>query len=145
MSINPYQPPERELPQSARRSESNDRHHRRLVSLGRVLLLAYNIDVLYFMTLFSIGLPLQILGRRGLPVPEFISECVAFLMIPLIPLHILLPFGNLYVFGLTLWLLAQRRREWGWLRRVLFAVLLFVPVWGLRRYRLFLRSDNMVH
>ena len=81
MSVNPYQSPEGGSTQTERRGQSNDRRRRRLVSLGRVLLLAYNIDVLFFMALFSIGLPLQILGRRGLPVPEYISETVAILMI----------------------------------------------------------------
>ena len=143
MSGNPYQPPDCEATPPQRRSEWNGHRRRRLVAVGSVLLMAYNIGFICFMTLFSIGLPLQILGRRGMPVPGFLSDCVGYLMMPLIPFHVLLPFSNAYVMGLTLWLLARRKPEWTWPRRLLFTILVFVPVWGLRRFRRLFDSEQI--
>lgn len=142
MSGNPYQPPDCESIPPQRHCEWNSHCHRRLVSVGSFLLLAYNIESLCFMTLFSIGAPLQVLGRRGLPVPGFLSHCIDYLMMPLIPFHVLLPFSNAYVIGLTLWLLARRKPEWSWPRRLFFTMLVFVPVWGLRRFRHLFGSEQ---
>ncbi len=143
MSINPYRPPEVELTQSKKRNETNrTRRYRGLVTLSRVCLLAYNVYFFCFIVCFSIGLPLQLLGgQRGLLVPEYVEVCVFLVMVPLAVMSVL---GNWYVFGLALWLLAQKRSEQGWLRRLLFVVLLFVPVWGVRRFRLLVGSDDSI-
>ena len=108
------------------------RRTRVLVALGGFCLRLYNVYFFCFIAFFSIALWWQLLGgQRGLPVPEYVELCVGVVMVPLACLTVL---GNWYLVGMTLWLLAHRRCELGWMRRLLFVALIFIPVWGVRKF-----------
>ncbi len=108
------------------------RRTRVLVALGGFCLRLYNIYFFGFIAFFSIALWWQLLsGQRGLPLPGYVELGVGVVMVPVACLTVL---GNWYLVGLTLWLLAHRRPELGWMRRLLFVALVFIPVWGVRKF-----------
>lgn len=141
MSINPYQSPEDEPMPSLRHAEVyGTRRYRVLVALGGFCLRLYNLYFFGFLVIYSIGLPLQILGgQRGLPLPEYVGFGVGVVMVPVACLTVL---GNWYLVGLTLWLLAHRRPELGWMRRLVFVALIFIPVWGVRKFQHLVGSSD---
>ena len=100
----------------------------------------YNVYFFCFFAFFSIALGWQLLsGQRGLPLPRYVELGVGVVMVPVACLAVV---GNWYLVGLTLWLLAHRRRELGWMRRLLFVALIFIPVWGVRRFQHLVRSGD---
>lgn len=134
MSINPYQSPEDEpTPSTGHVEVYGTRRYRVLVALGGFSLVVHNLYVFGFMALFFMKIPWPLLsGQRGLLVPGHGDSGVGVDTVPMACLTVL---GNWYLVGLTLWLLAHRRSELGWTRRLLFVALVFIPVWGVRKFR----------
>jgi hypothetical protein len=111
-------------------------------ALSGFCLRLYNVYFFCFTAFVSIGLPWTLhSGQRGLPVSEGVGTCIGVVLGTLTGLSVL---GNCYLIGLTLWLLAHRRPELGWMRRLLSVALVFVPVWGVRRFQHLVGSGEWV-
>ena len=130
MEVNPYQSPGNGSEQPGSGGESpKQRRLRRLISLGGFTLLFYNAYLAVFVLYGVMEFTLQVFD---VVLPEAAEAGCAIALCSTAAVGAM---GNGYVLCLLLRLLAAQPEKYGPLRRLCFAFLVFVPIWGRHWYR----------